>query len=97
MFAQFFVVEYGKQLLTRLEYDLPVVVTDVARQKWYTLLLQKQPGTNAMQIAVKLTLPAQARLVSSNLIPANRSGDTLEFDLSLDVDQQLEIVYAPAP
>ena len=93
LFGQFFVVEYGKQLLTRFEYDLPVVVTDVVRQKRYTLLLQKQPGTDAMRVVVKLTLPAQARLVSSSLIPATRSGDTLEFDLRLDVDQQLEVIY----
>ena len=97
VFGQFFVVEYGKQLLTWLEYDLPVVVRDAARQKQYVLLLQKQPGTDAMQVNVKLTLPVGARLVSTNFIPATRSGDTLEFDLHLEVDQQLEVVYVPAP
>jgi hypothetical protein len=97
VFGQFFVVEYGKQLLTRLEYDLPVIVSDGSRQKRYSLLLQKQPGTDEMPVKVELTLPAKASLVSTNLIPASRSGDTLEFDLHLDVDQQLEVVYTLTP
>jgi hypothetical protein len=97
MFGQFFVIEYGKQLLDRLEYDLPVVVSDVGQQKRYTLLLQKQSGNDAVQIRVKLTLPAHAMLISSSLTPDTRSGDALEFDLRLDVDQQLELIYAPAP
>ena len=97
VFGQFFVVDYAKQLLTRLEYDLPVVVRDAARQKRYTLLLQKQPGTDAMQVNIKLTLPAGARLVSTNLKPINSSGDTFEFVVHLDMDRQIEVVYALAP
>ncbi len=96
IFGQFFVVEYGEKLQTRLEYNLPLVVTDVARQKRYSLLLQKQPGTDAMQVTVKLTLPNQARLVSTNMKPIAQDGETIEFDIHLDVDQQLEIVYALA-
>ena len=97
MFGQFFVVEYGKQLQTRFEYDLPVVVTDAAGQKRYTLLLQKQSGTDAMPVKVMLTLPAGARLVSASPSPTVQSGAVLEFDLRLDVDQQIEVVYALAP
>jgi hypothetical protein len=97
MFGQFFVVEYGKQLQTRFEYDLPVVVTDAAGQKRYALLLQKQSGTDAMPVKVKLTLPARARLVSASPSPTVQSGAVLEFDLRLDVDRQIEVVYALAP
>jgi hypothetical protein len=96
-FGQFFVVEYGQPLLTRFEYNLPDVVTDVAGQKRYTLLLQKQPGTDAIPVKVELTLPAQARLVSSIPNPTVQSGTTLEFDLRLDVDRQIEVIYALAP
>jgi len=97
MFGQFFLVEYGKQLQTRFEYNLPVVVTDAAGQKRYALLLQKQSGTDAMPVKVKLTLPARARLVSASPSPTVQSGAVLEFDLRLDVDQQIEVVYALAP
>jgi hypothetical protein len=96
-FGQFFVVEYGKQLQTRLEYDLPIVVSDVSRKKRYTLLVQKQSGTDAMRVSVKITLPTQSRLVSSNILPVFQSGDILEFIIDLSADQQLEIIYSPAP
>ncbi|MCX6035358.1 MAG: DUF4012 domain-containing protein [Chloroflexi bacterium] len=97
VFGQFFVVEYGKQLQTRFEYDLPVVVTDVAGQKRYVLLLQKQSGTDAMPVQVKLILPARSRLISASPSPAVQSGTVLEFDLRLDVDRQIEVNYALAP
>jgi hypothetical protein len=97
MFGQFFVVEYGKQLRTRFEYDLPVVVTDAAGQKRYALLLQKQSGTDAMPVKVKLILPARARLISASPSPTVQSGAILEFDLRLDVDRQIEVIYALAP
>jgi len=74
-----------------------VVVTDTAGQKKYTLLLQKQPGILAMPVKVKLTLPAGARLVSASPSPTVQSGAVLEFNLRLDVDQQIEVVYALAP
>ncbi|MDP1545344.1 MAG: DUF4012 domain-containing protein [Anaerolineales bacterium] len=97
MFGQFFLVEYGKQLLTRFEYDLPVVVTDAAGQKRYVLLLQKQSGTDAMPVKVKLILPARTQLVSASPTPTLQSGTILEFDLQLDVDRQIEVVYVLAP
>lgn len=97
VFGQFFVVEYGKQLLAHFEYDLPVVVADVAGQKHYSLLLQKQSGANLLPVRVRLTLPVQARLVSSSPLPTVQSGAVLEFDLRLDVDRQIEVNYALAP
>jgi hypothetical protein len=97
IFGQFFVVEFGKELQTRLEYELPVVVTDLSRQKRYTLYLQKQPGTDAMEVVVKLALPANTRLVSSSPFPTTHYGSTLEFDFHLNMDQQLEVVYVSGP
>jgi len=97
IFGQFFVVEYGKQLETRFEYDLPVVVTDVSGHKRYSLLLQKQSGTDAMPVKVRLTLPDRARLVSASPRPVVQAGTILEFDLKLDTDRQIEVIYALAP
>ena len=95
--GQFFVVEYGKQLLAHFEYALPVVVADVGGQEHYRLLLQKQAGTSGTPVKVTLTLPAQARLLSSNPTSTLLSGRKLEFDLHLDVDRQIEVVYTLAP
>jgi hypothetical protein len=97
IFSQFFVVEYGRQLQTRFEYNLPAVLTDIDGQKKYTLTIQKQAGVSAMPIKVTLTLPDRARLLSTKPSPTAQSGTSLEFNLRLDVDQQIEIVYAPAP
>lgn len=97
MFGQFFVVEYGRQLLTRFEYDLPVVVTTISGQNRYALHLQKQSGTDAMPVKVRLILPAQAQLISASPSPFTQSKGELEFDLHLDVDQQIEVIYALTP
>ena len=95
--GQFFVVEYGKQLLTHFEYDLPLVSINSTGQYHYTLLMQKQSGTDAMPVNVTLILPAQAKLISSNPKPTILSGGELIFVLQLDTDQQIEVIYALAP
>jgi hypothetical protein len=95
--AQFFVVEYGRQLLTHFEYDLPVVVTTSGDQKRYTLLIQKQSGIGSMPVKVMLFLPARARIISSSPSPTNQSDTEVEFILSLDTDQIIDVIYALAP
>lgn len=94
VFGQFFVVEYGKQLQTRFEYDLPVVVKDANGNRQYTLVIQKQSGTDALPAKVTVNLPPQSRLISVVPAPKSQSGVSLEFDLSLDTDQQVQVVYA---
>jgi hypothetical protein len=95
IFGQFFVVEYGKQLQTRFEYDLPVVVKNVDDKKQYTLLLQKQSGTDAMPVRVHLVLPPQAQIISAVPSPTTQAASALEFALQLDSDQQVQVVFAP--
>jgi hypothetical protein len=77
VFGQFFVVEYGKRLQTRFDYDLPRVVKAVDGKQQYTLWLQKQSGTAAIPH------------------PTARTRNALEFDLQLDSDQQVQVVFAP--
>jgi hypothetical protein len=93
--AQFFVVEYGQQLQTRIEYDLPVVVTTQAGRQRYTLTLQKQSGTEALPVKVVLTLPPGARVFPEQVHPQpmRQAGATLEFDLALDQDQQVKVEF----
>lgn len=92
-FGQFFLLEYGKQLQTRLQYTLPNVVTSSGLARRYTLYLQKQSGTDGLPVRVSVSLPPQARLVSASPAPAAVSGATLEFALSLKVDVALEVIY----
>lgn len=94
VFGQFFVVEYGQSLQTRIEYDLPVVVAAESGHQRYLLTLQKQSGAGDVPFRVTLTLPAGARLIETTPRPTAQSGAALEFNLKLDMDRQVEVVYA---
>ncbi len=94
-FGQFFVVEYGKTLQTQFEYTVPTVVTTNQGQARYMLTLQKQPGTDALPVHVTVTLPSGARFISAMPIPATQANGVAQFDLVLDTDQQIQMIYAP--
>ena len=96
--AQFFVVEYGQRLQACFDYGLPVVVTTEGGHWRYTLVLQKQSGTDALPVKVRLTLPPGARWLPGRTSPRPmlQSGTSLEFDVSLDVDRQVQVDFAPA-
>lgn len=97
IFGQFFIVEYGQHLQAGLEYDLPTVIRNNAGNKEYSLLLQKQSGTDALPVKVTLTLPPRARLVSAAPRPLTLEGDRLEFVMTLDTDREIKVVYALSP
>ncbi len=93
VFGQFFVVEYGQTLTTHFYYDLPVVVRDADGQRRYTLLLQKQSGTGDLPFYVSLELPSGARVVSAAPVPARVVHEKLDFEVVLDQDVWLEVVF----
>jgi hypothetical protein len=93
VFAQFFVVEYGQTLTTRFEYDLPGVARLNDGQWHYTLLIQKQPGTGSTPVLLTLALPPGAQLLTALPPPRTIDKETLTFDLSLDTDIVVEVVY----
>jgi hypothetical protein len=91
--AQFFVVEYGQTLTTRIEYDLPQVVQSQGRQHSYTLLIQKQAGTDATPVSLTVILPPNADLLAATPLPQVIDGDTLTFNLRLETDVIVEVTY----
>lgn len=91
--GQFFVVEYGQTVTTTLTYDLPTVVQAQGRQQLYTLLVQKQPGTQGTALTVALTLPPGTRLVKAIPSPTQTAGEQLFFAGELNTDFQIEVVY----
>ena len=93
VFAQFFVVEYGQALTTRFEYDLPQVVQADDGQHSYTLLIQKQGGTDATPASVTITLPPNADLLAVTPPPKTIDATSLTFDLQLSTDILIEITY----
>ena len=93
VFGQFFVVEYGQTLETRLEYELPRVAKTDKGQWHYVLLIQKQPGTDNTSVSLAIVLPPGAKLSTARPLPNAVDGETLTFELQLDTDVAVEIVY----
>jgi hypothetical protein len=93
VFAQFFVVEYGQTLTTRFEYDLPQVIQSKGRQHRYTLLIQKQAGTDATPVSLTVVLPPDADLLTATPSPQVVDGKTLTFNLQLETDVAVEVTY----
>ena len=93
VFAQFFVVEYGQTLATRLEYDLPRVARSNDGRWHYTLLIQKQPGTDSTPVSLAIVLPPGAQPLTVTPPPRVVDGETLTFELELDADILVEVVY----
>jgi hypothetical protein len=91
--AQFFVVEYGKTLTTRFDYDLPIVAPLKQNQRTYSVLFQKQPGTNGTGLSLTVTLPPGAKLVSAMPAPSANDNGKLVFTLQFDTDVVVRVVY----
>jgi hypothetical protein len=94
--AQFFVVERGGALTTRFEYDLPRVaqLSENNEGQWrYTLLIQKQPGTGSTPVSLTIALPPGAELLAATPPPHIVDGEALTFDLGLDADVVVEVLY----
>lgn len=96
VFASYTVTAPGASETLRLRYTLPQTVvqrTDGTHR--YTLLVQKQGGVVGPALRVRVTLPAGARLVAASPTPAVLSGAALSFDIPLDRDRIIEVVYVP--
>jgi len=93
VFAQFFVVEYGQALTTCFEYDLPRVARLNEGQWHYALVIQKQPGTDSTPVSLAVVLPPGARLLTATPTPQTVDGGTLTFELELDTDVVVDVVY----
>ena len=93
VFAQFFVIEQGQALTARFEYDLPHVARSSEGQWRYTLMLQKQPGTDNTPVSLTIALPSGAQLLAATPPPRVIDGRTLTFALQLDTDILVEVAY----
>jgi len=93
VFAQFLVVESGRALTTHFRYDLPQVA-DRDKGRWqYTLLIQKQAGTDSTPVSLTVDLPPGAQLLTATPPPRSVEGGNLTFALELDADAIVEVSY----
>jgi hypothetical protein len=90
------VVPGGDSLSTGFQFALPAAVISrdpSSRQMVYRLRVQKQPGTLAHPLTLRVHLPARAILISSSMEAVEQDHNLLiKTDLRTDVE--LEVVFA---
>lgn len=88
------VVPGGQTLETGFEFALPVLVVsqDESGNFTYRLKVQKQPGTLANPLTIRVHLPRGSTLAKTNL-PANLQGSALLVETSLRTDVYLEVTF----
>jgi hypothetical protein len=94
VFGLFFVLGPGDEREVRLAWKLPVGVAREDADVWrYQLLVQKQSGTPPIPLRVTVSLPHGAQRLASSPEPSVVHAEAVTFDLSLGVDQQIEVVF----
>jgi hypothetical protein len=92
-FGTLLVVPGGKSLGTSFKFALPGVLfpaQDLSGQHTYRLKVQKQPGTLAIPITIRIHLPSRASLKSAPPGAIVQGKDLLmEMDLRTDIDLQV--------
>lgn len=89
-------VPFDTSARVQFAYTTPNVVESQGKFKRYQLLIQKQPGMRTELVAVQVTLPPDASIVSVSpaaVASYNIGQPILEFRFNMTSDQQIEIVY----
>jgi hypothetical protein len=88
VFASFFVVPAAESHTVRFTYRIP----DWGEEE-YRLLVQKQPGTDAVPLKVQIVLPPGVRVESMEPEPQSEQQGVVSYDLSLRRDRALVVKY----
>lgn len=97
-FGTLLVVPMGGSLETDFEFRLPAGIVQHGPgvgELTYALRIQKQAGTVATPISVRIQLPQGARIGSVTPGGYVESGGSLRFDLELKMDITIEIRFEP--
>jgi hypothetical protein len=98
VFATLLLVGQAETLETRFEYALPKSILSTRDgDTEYALLVQKQPGTEAIPLRVRILLPPGAEVKSSEPEPNLLTSSELTYALTLEQDQSLRIVLRTSP
>ena len=93
-FASWMLLPRGSEITSEFQYKLPATITrGTAAGRAYTLQLYKQAGIPPHLVQVRITLPSGAAMITAEPQPAARDGRTLFFNITLDKDQQITVVY----
>lgn len=95
--ATFLLLRPHQALQTRFAYALPPHVLQTrGSDREYTLVAQKQPGTQAVPLRVRVLLPPDAALVNSDPQPIVQDNSEVTFALALKTDQTLRLTFRPS-
>jgi hypothetical protein len=95
-YETFLIIQPGEVIATIIEYGLPKGTLEKTEEGFrYSLLVQKQAGTTANSLGVKVTAPPGLTLLSSSPEPDNIHGDELYFETSLITDQKIVLLFKP--
>ena len=93
-FGLFFDLAPGQEREVRLAWQLPAETVQSTDGKWrYRLLVQKQSGSLAIPLRVEITLPPGSRIVATSPEPVSVQKNVLIFELQLDEDQIIEVLF----
>jgi hypothetical protein len=93
VFGTFFVVPTQESKEIRFAYELPDILESTDDAYRYSLLIQKQPGTQALPVQVTVELPPGVKLVATEPEASLVEGHILRYQLSLATDRRIELVY----
>jgi hypothetical protein len=96
MLGNWNVVALGEHKQIRHDYIVPARIEKIDGRSYYRLTVQKQPGTQAHPLKVKVILPEGAELVTSTpeaRAVKNEGQTMIEFETRLVTDQNFEVVF----
>lgn len=96
MFGNQFALAPGANMQIQHHYLLPNMIQKVGERFYYCLLVQKQPGTRAHELIVRVALPPGAMFLTSKPEADSvryLSQTVIEFQAQLLTDQTFEVVF----
>jgi len=98
VFAADFVLAPGEERQITFRYRLPgtVLADDESLDTCYRLLVQKQPGTIAIPLQVRIELPPRTKVVDADPQPTDLGPGTVGYTASLQVDRSFQLTLGPA-
>ena len=97
-FGTLLVVPKGKTLETDFQWSLPSAVIEVdpaSNARTYRLTVQKQAGTEATPITLRVHLPHGSKVTSVSPQGFVQAGDNIQFTMKLTTDINIEIQFQP--
>jgi hypothetical protein len=95
VFGRFFALPKGAKRELSFSYVTPAIVDFRGDAAEYRLLIQKQPGTGAIPLRIRLILPEGAEPVSLELDGESLDSKNLEVQTDISRDREIVLRYRP--